>query len=93
MTNGARRIDAWWAIGTNGVTNRVGSIYDTTENGMTIDRLTYLGSGTISKERFQQPNVGYDLLGTTGGHANLDLHGRIVDQVWKNFGNGSTLDG
>ena len=61
--------------------------------GATLDTLGNLGDGTIVSEDFNQPGVGYNLLGTTGGQANLDQFGRVQDQVWSAIGNGDLLDG
>jgi hypothetical protein len=77
----------------DGVTGRVGAIGDSAEGGQTLDTYSYLGDDSITAEDYNQPNVGYNLLGTTAGHPNLDQFGRVVDQVWNDYGTGKMLDG
>src|SRR5437762_3405671 len=46
--------------------NQLDSIIDgTATSGTTIDTLAHLGDGTITSETYNQPNIGYDLLGST----------------------------
>jgi RHS repeat-associated protein len=82
---------------TIGVTNRIGSISDSAEGGVTLDTCFYLGAGTICQEEYNQPTVSYNLLGTTttaaGTQSNMDQFGRVADMVWTNYGNGTMLDG
>ena len=66
--------------------------------GATLDTLGYLGDGAIVSETYSgpgnEPNVGYNLLGTTSGQPDLDRFGRIVDQIWSDYGaGGKLLDG
>ena len=62
--------------------------------GDTLDTVGHLGDGTIASETYNQPDIGYDLLGTTNGQPNLDQFGRVQNMFWANYANNSqTLDG
>jgi hypothetical protein len=59
----------------------------------TLDTFGQLGDGTIVSEDFNQPSIGYNLLGTTGSQPNLDQFGRAQEMVWAAIGSGDMLDG
>jgi RHS repeat-associated protein len=59
----------------------------------TLDTFGQMGDGSIVSETYNEPNVGYNLLGTTGGTPNLDQFGRVQDMVWAAIGSGDLLDG
>ena len=54
---------------------------------------TYLGRGRIVVEDYQQPDVrlNYDS-GTAGEYAGLDRFGRVVDQLWYDYGASADRD-
>ncbi len=54
--------------------------------GDALDTISSMGDGTITAETYNQPDVGYNLLGTTGGTANLDQFNRIQNLIWSNYG-------
>ena len=98
--------DSYGATGsTNDEINRLDSILDgtgsldtsppTVTTGQNLDTLGYLGTSTITAETYpDEPNIGYDLLGTTGGTPNLDQFNRVQNMVWSNYGNSNQmLDG
>ena len=76
--------------------NQLDSIIDGTgtaddvTTGDTIDTVAHLGDGTLIAETYNQPNIGYNLLGTTtiGGVAtpNLDQFNRVQNMVWSKYG-------
>ena len=82
--------------------NQLDSIIDGTgtaddaTTGVTLDTVAHLGDGTLTAETYDQPNIGYNLLGTTtiSGVAtpNLDQFNRVQNMFWKNYA-GTTLDG
>jgi RHS repeat-associated protein len=59
----------------------------------TLDTFGQMGDGTIVSEDFNQPSIGYNLLGSTGSQPNLDQFGRVQDMVWAAIGSGDLLDG
>ncbi len=52
-----------------------------------------MGDGTITAETYNQPDVGYNLLGTTGGTANLDQFNRVQNLIWSDYGTSTTAAG
>ena len=59
--------------------------------GDTLDTISSMGDGTITAETYDQPDVGYNLLGTTtGGTANLDQFNRVQNLIWSNYGTSTT---
>ena len=61
--------------------------------GDTLSEYTYLGSGRIVVEDYQQPDVklNYDS-GTAGTYAGLDRFGRVVDHLWYDYGASADRD-
>jgi RHS repeat-associated protein len=61
--------------------------------GDAIAEYSYLGHGTIVKEDYPQPDVRLDYdTGTAGEYAGLDRFGRIVDQLWYDYGANTSRD-
>ena len=86
--------------GMNDEIGRLNAIIDGTgtasnvTTGDTLDTLGYLGTGTIVSETYNQPNIGYDLTGTTDSTPNLDRFGRVENMFWSKYGTGGgVLDG
>ena len=88
--------------GMNDEINQLDSIIDGTgtasdvTTGDTIDTVAHLGDGTITAETYYQPNIGYNLLGTTtiGGHESE--YGPVQPCTKHGLGElrcGTTLDG
>jgi len=75
--------------------NRVDTIADDSGGspGTTLSQYTYLGSGRIVVEDYTQPDVklNYDS-GTAGEYAGLDRFGRVVDQLWYDYGASANRD-
>ena len=98
-TNSSRVLT--YSFGTSGGTddeiNRLGSIVDGSGTlgsvtlGQTLDTVSYLGVATITAETYNEPDIGYNLLGTTGAEPNLDQFGRVADQVWAAYGAGNAM--
>jgi hypothetical protein len=61
--------------------------------GDTLSAYTYLGSGRVVVEDYQQPDVklNYDS-GTAGTYAGLDRFGRVMDHLWYDYGASSNRD-
>ncbi|NUQ62918.1 MAG: hypothetical protein HUU20_10535, partial [Pirellulales bacterium] len=61
--------------------------------GNSVAEYTYLGLSSIVVEDYPQPDVklNYDS-GTAGEYAGLDHFGRIVDQLWYDYGAGADRD-
>ena len=60
-----------YSYGTSGGANDEINQLDSIVNGTTtLDSIGYLGDGTIVSEDYEQPAIGYNLLGTTGGQPN-----------------------
>jgi RHS repeat-associated protein len=53
---------------------------------------TYLGVDTIVTEDYEQPEVKLDYTNGSGQITGLDRFGRVVDQVWSDYGNSTTAD-
>ena len=85
--------------GTTGATGdalgRVESIKDDSGGspGTSFSDYSYLGSGTIVVEDYAQPDVklNYDS-GTAGTYAGFDRFGRVVDQLWYDYGASADRD-
>ena len=67
--------------------------------GSALDTFSQMGDGSIVGETFNQPDIGYNLLGSTTptgastAQPNLDQFGRVQDMVWSAIGSGDILDG
>jgi YD repeat-containing protein len=59
---------------------------DDATTGDTLDTIGTLGDGTIVSEQYVAPQVGYNLLGTTGTSPNLDQFNRIQNLIWAGYG-------
>jgi RHS repeat-associated protein len=82
--------------GANGdALGRVESIKDDSGGspGTSFSDYSYLGSGTIVVEDYAQPDVklNYDS-GTAGTYAGFDRFGRVVDQLWYDYGASADRD-
>jgi RHS repeat-associated protein len=82
--------------GANGdALGRVESIKDDSGGspGTSFADYSYLGSGTIVVEDYAQPDVklNYDS-GTAGTYAGFDRFGRVVDQLWYDYGASADRD-
>ena len=88
MDNEINQLDS--IIDGTGTTSAPGET--TVTEGDTLDTVGELGDGTIVSETYNQPNVGYNLLGTTGGAPNMDQFNRVQNEVWSNYGTGLPLD-
>jgi len=79
------------------VLNRLDAICDDSTQypgtpGEMLAAYSYLGLGTIVAEDYQTPGVKLDYVGT-GNYSGLDQWGRVVDQVWQQYGDSpQTLD-
>ncbi|WP_428938183.1 hypothetical protein [Fontivita pretiosa] len=66
------------------VLNRIASIK---QGATTYASYTYLGGGSIVRRDHPQPQVRLDLWGgTSGTYSGLDRFGRVVDQLWRDYG-------
>ncbi|WP_428940632.1 RHS repeat-associated core domain-containing protein [Fontivita pretiosa] len=69
---------------TDDVLNRIASIK---QSATTYASYTYLGGGSIVRRDHPQPQVRLDLWGgTSGTYSGLDRFGRVVDQLWRDYG-------
>ncbi|WP_428938181.1 hypothetical protein [Fontivita pretiosa] len=69
---------------TDDVLNRIASIK---QSATTYASYTYLGGGSIVRRNHPQPQVRLDLWGgTSGTYSGLDRFGRVVDQLWRDYG-------
>ncbi len=69
--------------------SRVDAIKDDTSGspGNSLAEYTYLGAGTIVKEDYTESDVRLDYdSGTAGEYAGFDRFGRIVEQLWYDYG-------
>lgn len=72
--------------GSNDVLNRIASIK---QSATTYASYTYLGGGSIVRRDHPQPQVSLGLWGgTSGTYSGLDRLGRVVDQLWRDYGAG-----
>jgi hypothetical protein len=82
----------------NSILDGSGTATDVTTS-TTLDTLGQMGDGSIVSEDFNQPSIGYNLMGTTtlpgttDTQPNLDQFGRVQDMVWSAIGSGDMLDG
>ena len=53
---------------------------------------TYLGAGTIVKEDYQEPDVALDYTGANNAFPGFDRFGRVVDQLWRDYGASEDAD-
>ena len=61
--------------------------------GNTLSRYTYLGLDTIVAEDYPQPQVKLDYLGSASGrYAGFDNFGRVVQQLWQNYGTNQAVN-
>ena len=61
--------------------------------GDVLAQYTYLGLGTVVVEDYVQPQVKLDLWGgTSGEYQGFDRFGRIVDQLWRDYGASADAD-
>ena len=86
--------DVVYGYGTTGSTDDIMSRLDSIGDGpKTYAAYTYLGAGQIVVEDYQQPEVKLDYTGTANSFSGFDRFGRIVDQVWEQYGSSpSVLD-
>ena len=80
--------------GMNDEINQLDSIIDGTgtasdpTTGDAIDTVAHLGDGTLTAETYNQPDVGYNLLGSATNPAtptstpNMDQFNRVQNMVW-----------
>jgi RHS repeat-associated protein len=85
--------DVEYGYGTTGSTDDVlGQVATIAGSDGTYAAYTYLGVGTIVTENYQQPQVKLDYTDGSGQITGLDRFGRVVDQVWSDYGNSTTVD-
>ena len=86
--------DVQYAYGTAGGTDDIMSRLETIGDGSTTyAAYTYLGAGMIVTEDYQEADVKLDYTGTSNSFSGFDRFGRIVDQVWEQYGSSpSVLD-
>ncbi len=75
--------------------NRLDAIKDDNGGspGNTLASYTYLGLGTMVVEDFVQPQVKLDYFGgTSGTYSGFDDFGRVVQQLWRDYGAGQDRD-
>ena len=88
-----RQID--YTYGTTGSAddslNRLSTIQDDATS-QTLAAYSYLGLGTIATEDFQEPEIKLDYSGGNDSYSALDRFGRVLDQLWSNYGNSTTAD-
>jgi hypothetical protein len=73
----------------NDVLSRIQNLKD---GATTLAGYTYLGSGTVVRLDYTQPQVRLDLWGGGSGYAGMDDFGRIKDQRWVNYNTSTDLD-
>ncbi len=73
--------------------NRLHEIQDDDSGsaGITLAKYSYLGLGTIVIEDFQEPDVKLDYE-TGGTYAGFDAFGRVVQQLWTDYGPDPDVD-
>ena len=77
----------------NDLLNRPYSFNTTSSSGSELSQYTYLGTGTIVKEDYPEPDVRLDYdSGTTGEYAGFDRFGRVVNQLWYDYGASANRD-
>jgi RHS repeat-associated protein len=85
--------DVQYGYGTAGSTDDVlGQVATIAGSDGTYAAYTYLGLDTIVTEDYQQPQVKLDYTNGSGQITGLDRFGRVVDQVWSDYGNSTTAD-
>jgi hypothetical protein len=62
------------------------------DGATTLAGYTYLGSGTVVRLGYPQPQVRLDLWGGGSGYAGMDDFGRNKDQRWVNYNTSTDLD-
>ena len=61
--------------------------------GATLAGYTYLGLGTVVREDYEEADVRLDLWGgTSGTYQGFDRFGRVVDQLWYDYGSSADAD-
>jgi len=79
----------------NDVLNRIAAINDDNSGspGSSVSEYMYLGPGTIVVEDYTQPDVklNYDS-GTAGEYAGFDSFARVVDHLWRDYGESANRD-
>ncbi len=89
--------DVSYGYGATGAVDDIMSRLATiSESNGTVDAAyTYLGSGTIASENYEQPQIALDYSGSN--FAALDRFGNVLNQFWASYGsasgNAGTLDG
>jgi YD repeat-containing protein len=85
--------DVQYGYGAAGSTDDVlGQVATIAGSDGTYAAYTYLGVDTIVTEDYQQPQVKLDYTNGSGQITGLDRFGRVVDQVWSDYGNSTTVD-
>ena len=89
--------------GTDDEINQLDAIVDGTgtaddpTTGDTLDTIASMGDGSITAETYNQPDIGYNLLGTTtiAGVAtpNLNQFNRVQNLIWSNYRTSTTAAG
>ena len=89
--------------GTDDEINQLDAIVDGTgtaddpTTGDTLNTIASMGDGSITAETYNQPDIGYNLLGTTtiAGVAtpNLNQFNRVQNLIWSNYGTSATAAG
>ena len=52
----------------------------------------YRGTGTVVVEDYDEPEVMLDYRGTSHSYGGFDRFGRVVDQLWRDYGNSQDAD-
>jgi RHS repeat-associated protein len=85
--------DVQYGYGMAGSTDDVlGQVATIAGSDGTYAAYTYLGVNTIVTEDYQQPEVKLDYTNGSGQIIGLDRFGRVVDQVWSDYGSDTTVD-
>ncbi|HYW78279.1 MAG TPA: hypothetical protein VE890_01840, partial [Thermoguttaceae bacterium] len=81
------------------IMSRLSSIYDDADDDGAIDAgedvyaaYDYLGANRIVTEDYAEAEVKLDYYGTNNDFAALDRFGRVVDQLWRDYGNSKDAD-
>ena len=95
VENGPQKRSQEALRGAQGNLGRLDAIKDDNSGspGDTLAGYTYLGLGTVVREDYEEPDVRLDLWGgTSGTYQGFDRFGRVVDQLWRDYGSSADAD-
>ena len=76
--------------GADAALNRVGSITDASSTGPTLGQLPVPRPRHGGQREVPEPQVELDLTGGNDAYSGLDQYGRVIDQLWHNYGTAGT---